>query len=245
MRDVIKPNWPAPKNIKAFTTTRAGGFSQNAFASFNLAHHVGDETEMVKKNRAHLHDTMQLPNEPVWINQVHGITVVPADKVSTVTTADASFTQQPNIVCSVLTADCLPVFFCDKNATRVAVAHAGWRGLAAGIIEQTITALNIAADNLLVWLGPAIGPAVFEVGAEVVTQFCEGDPQAETAFKPSPNNRWLADIYLLAKQRLQKCGITAIYGGDLCTYSDNERFFSYRRDGQTGRMASLIWLEPL
>jgi YfiH family protein len=242
MINVITPNWPAAKNIKAFTTTRHGGVSQQAFASLNLANHVGDDTEAVKNNRALLRAQMRLPNEPVWINQVHGVEVVQADIISSLTTADASFTNQPNIVCVVMTADCLPVFFCNKAGTHVAVAHAGWRGLVDGVIEETIKALKIPGNELLVWLGPAIGPQAFEVGEEVLQKFCAIDPQAEAAFKTSPNNRWLGDIYLLAKQRLQKCGVTAIYGGDLCTYSDSEQFFSYRRDGQTGRMASLIWI---
>jgi polyphenol oxidase len=186
---------------------------------------------------------MQLPSDPVWINQVHGVAVAQADIVTSLITADASFTTKPNIVCAVLTADCLPVFFCNKNATHVAIAHAGWRGLADGVIEETIKVLKIPGDELLVWLGPAIGPQAFEVGEEVLQQFCAVDPQAAIAFKPSSNNRWLGDMYLLAKQRLQKYGVTAIHGGDLCTYSDSEKFFSYRRDGQTGRMASSIWLE--
>jgi polyphenol oxidase len=215
MFDVITPNWPAPAKVKAFTTTR--------------------------KNSAVLRN--HLPSEPCWLKQVHGVHVVEAKISDAKIIADAAFTRQTNIVCAVLTADCLPIFLCDRNATIVAAIHAGWKGLAAGIIEQTVKALNIPAENLLAWLGPAIGPTKFEVRADVLEKFITVDPQAEQAFKPFTSDSWLADIYLLAKQRLQQCNVTAIYGGGLCTYSDEQRFFSYRRDNQqTGRMASLIWL---
>jgi YfiH family protein len=243
MIDFIAPNWPAPAKIKAYSTMRAGGFSQAPFANFNLSYSVGDDAEVVKKNRGLLRDSLQLPTEPFWLSQVHGVNVVKVEKHSAPVTADASYTRQQNTVCVVSTADCLPVLLCDRNATCVAAIHAGWRGLAAGVIEQTINALQIPAQDLLVWLGPAIGPEVFEVGEEVFQQFCAVDQNAAQAFKPSINNRWLANIYLLAKQRLTKCDVTAIYGGEYCTYSDSGRFFSYRRDKQTGRMASLIWMD--
>lgn len=241
----ITPNWPAPKTIKAYSTTRKGGFSEGIYASLNLGLHVDDDLDTVKRNRSLLQTELHLPTEPVWINQVHGIYVLQADQTSSLSdkTADASYTRQSNIVCTVLTADCLPILLCDHNASCVAAIHAGWRGLAAGVIEQTIKTMHIPGSELLAWLGPAIGPEAFEVGDEVKQQFCAVDPAAECTFKPSKNNRWLADIYSLAKQRLVQCGVTAVYGGEYCTYSDTERFFSYRRDGKTGRMASMIWIE--
>lgn len=245
MFDIITPNWSAPAKIKAFSTTRNGGVSQAAFASLNLAHHVGDDAELVKKNRELLKTALQLPSEPFWISQVHGVNVVEIgiEKHSSPITADASYTRQTNAVCVILTADCLPILICDRKATIVAAIHAGWRGLAAGVIEQTIKALNISGDQLLAWLGPAIGPDKYEVGEDVLEKFIAIDSQAEIAFKSSSSNRWLANMYLLAKQRLISCGITAIYGGDYCTHSDEKRFFSYRRDKLTGRMATGIWLE--
>ena len=187
-------------------------------------------------------EQLQLPAEPIWLNQVHGIEAVQADTAQRSVTADAAYTRQPNTVCTILTADCLPLLICDKNATCVAAIHAGWKGLAAGVIEATLKNIGIPGENLLVWLGPAIGPNVFEVGDEVRKQFIAHDPAAKQAFKINENNRWLADIYLLAKQRLAHYHVNEIYGGDFCTYSDKEFFFSYRRDHQTGRMASLIWI---
>lgn len=237
----IKPYWPAPPTIKAYTTTRVGGASLAPFASFNLANHVGDDPQRIAQNRILLNEMLQLPTEPVWLNQVHGTTVIQADTASTLLTADASYTHEPNIICAVLTADCLPILICDRNATTVAAIHAGWRGLAAGVIEHTIATLDIKQNELTAWLGPAIGPQVYEVGEEVRQQFIDYHPAAEIAFQPNANERWLANIYLLAKQRLTQCGIMAIYGGDYCTYTNETLFFSYRRDGQTGRMASLIW----
>jgi hypothetical protein len=239
----ITPNWSAAKSVKAYVTTRLGGFSQTPFTSFNLATHVGDDVDAVIQNRALLAAQLQLPQEPHWLQQVHGIEVVAAEKVTRNYCADAIYTQQINKVCVVMTADCLPVFFCNQQATKVAVAHAGWRGLANGILESTLQQLDEKPDNILVWLGPAISQAAFEVGDEVRQAFSDYLPQAEQAFKPSRPSHWYADLYLLAKQRLQVQGIQHIFGGDFCTYSDSERFFSYRRDQQTGRMASLIWLQ--
>ncbi len=241
MLDLLSPNWPALARVKAYTTTRKGGFSQGPFTSFNLRL-GGDDDEAAKRNRQLLADTLKLPNAPVWLAQVHGTNAVPAELAAPLTTADASYTFKPNTVCAVLTADCLPVLVCNRQATCVAAIHAGWRGLAAGVIEATLQKLNIPAAELLVWLGPAIGPDVFEVGDEVRQQFIAIDPQANAAFLPH-KDRWLANIYLLAKQRLTNSGVTAVYGGEFCTLTDKDRFYSFRREPVTGRMASLIWLE--
>jgi polyphenol oxidase len=243
MSHYLTPNWPAPSNVNACTTLRFDGNSQGPYASFNLGRAV-DDWEAIIKNRQQLMSELKLPREPLWLKQVHGTTAILAD-VNTPkgTEADASFTHIPGIVCTVLTADCLPLLFCNLAGTQVAAIHAGWRGLAAGIIEATVHKLQQPSSQWLVWLGPAIGPNVFEVGDEVRTQFTDRDPAAQVAFKTSPNGKWLADIFLLAKQRLKKCGINQIYGGEFCTYSDPNRFYSYRRDQEkTGGMASLIWL---
>ncbi len=243
MRHYIIPEWSAPKTVKAYVTTREDGFSQTPFDSFNLATHVGDDLTTVEKNRALLMSQLQLPQQPHWLQQVHGVKAVAAETVELASCADAIYTEQVGKVCVIMTADCLPVFFCDRQGSKVAVAHAGWRGLARGILESTIQQLNAKPEELLVWLGPAISQAAFEVGDEVRLAFTDYLPQAEKAFKPSRPQHWYADLYLLATQRLQAQGINQIFGGGLCTYTDRERFFSYRRDGQTGRMASLIWLE--
>lgn len=232
----IRPVWPAPKNVRAFTTTRASG---------NLADHVNDDPAIVAKNRARLVQELQLPNEPIWLQQTHSACTVVADSAVNKANADASYTTKPNIVCTVLTADCLPLLMCDRQGSCVAAVHAGWKGLAAGVVESAINALPVAANQLLVWLGPGIGANVYEVGSDVRDAFMQYMPEAALAFTPYKSNKWLADMYLLARQRLQKLGVLpeAIFGGDYCTYSDSERFYSYRRDGQTGRMANLIWLE--
>jgi len=241
--EFITPSWPAPKNIKAFTTTRIGGFSKSPYDTFNTANHVGDDPDAVAKNRKLLRETLHLPSEPTWLNQVHGVEVIQANQQTTPVTADASFTQKPGVVCVAQTADCLPLLVCDRAGTTVAAIHAGWKGLAAGVIEATINTLKIPAQELLVWLGPAMGPQSFEVKEDVLAAFTTVDPKAELAFKPINSTQWLANIYLLAKQRLNNLGITHIYGEELCTYNDKERFFSFRRDKDTGRMASLIWME--
>ena len=241
--NLLRPEWPAPPNIQACVTTREGGVSSGAYASLNLAAHVADEVAAVQKNRALLKQALALPSEPVWLQQVHGTRVVDAARVATGTEADGSYATQAGAVCAVLTADCLPVFLCDRAATRVAVLHAGWRGLAAGVIEQGVGALGVAEGQLLAWLGPAIGPAAFVVGAEVRDEFVRHDGQAAIAFRHGVAGKYLADIYALARLRLAALGVDAVYGGRFCTMSEGERFFSYRRDGRCGRMASLIWLE--
>lgn len=238
------PNWPAPKNIKAYFTLRMDGQSKPPYESFNLGKHSGDNENVVAANRKQLMQELNLDQPPVWLNQVHGNQVVSADAVINTTSADALYTQQKNLVCAILTADCMPLFLCDREGTVVALAHAGWRGLAAGVIENTVAAMKIPAENILAWMGPAMGPQKFEVGPEVREIFLSVDKAAEIAFAPLPNQKWLANIYLLAQQRLQKSGVTAIYGGDHCTYTEKEKFFSYRRDGkQSGRMAALIWID--
>ena len=239
----IRPDWPAPDNIRAFSTTRDGGVSRPPHDGFNLADHVGDAPPAVAANRALLAEYLALPAEPCWLRQVHGRVVALANRPLH-PEADASIALDANEVCAVLTADCLPVLFCDREGRAVAAAHAGWRGLAGGVLEATLEKLcELAAcrsRDVLVWLGPAIGPANFEVGAEVLQAFAE-HARNQRAFKPRGEGKWLADIYTLARARLAGAGVRHIYGGDYCTYSDSARFFSYRRDGVTGRMASLIW----
>lgn len=238
------PDWPAPANVKAFCSLRFDGHSQGAYASFNLGK-CEQNLQAVLTNRQQLHQELALPQEPVWLSQVHGTRVIQADSVIEPNPeADAAFTQTPHVVCTVLTADCLPILFCDTQGQRVAAAHAGWRGLAAGVIEATLQHLATPPEQLLVWLGPAIGPTAFEVSDEVRDQFISGDIHAAAAFQAKNPGKWLADIFQLAKLRLINCGINRIYGGQFCTYSDAARFYSYRRDqGKTGRMASLIWLD--
>lgn len=246
---LIVPQWPAPENVHAATSTRLGGVSQEPFASLNVAGHVGDDAASVAANRKRLGQALLLPEKPHWLSQVHGTGVVALDDGSIgLPEADASTTREPGCVCAVLTADCLPVLFCDRSGTRVAAAHAGWRGLAAGVLESTVEALGVPKGEILVWLGPAIGPQSFEVGEDVCQAFVEQNPEAASAFVPLAANakegHWLADLYQLARMRLAKVGVTSVYGGGFCTFKDQEQFYSFRRDGQTGRMASLIWMEP-
>lgn len=240
--DFIIPDWPAPANVRAAATTRAGGVSRAPYDSLNLALHVGDDPAAVATNRARLREQLRLPADPFWLRQVHGIRVVDAALAESETEADGSFAAAPGKVCAVLTADCLPVLLCDRQGSRVAALHAGWRGLVSGIIEAGIGALQAHPSELLAWLGPAIGLEQFEVGAEVRAAFMMADVRAETAFHPLASGKYLADLYLLARARLARAGVSAVYGGTDCTVSSRERFYSYRRDGVTGRMASLIWL---
>lgn len=240
----IQPDWPAPANVKALQTTRLGGVSQGAYASLNLGAHVNDDPIAVAKNRQLL--SPFLPSEPVWLNQVHGLEVIDAAQSTCLQDADASFSTKPNVVCVTMTADCLPLLLCDKAGTVVAAVHAGWRGLCDGVIEATVTKMQVPASEVLVWLGPAIGPDAFEVGDDVRARFVSRDNHAENAFRRH-GDKWLCDMYLIARQRLNALGVTAIYGAsvneDFCTYSDKARFFSFRRDQVTGRMASMIWLQ--
>lgn len=247
---LIHASWPAPANIHAVVTTRVGGVSQAPWDTLNLGTHVGDEAAAVEENRRRLQAALHRisPCEvPQWLQQVHGITVIAAEmnavkRLAYVPAADAVTTTRKGLPCVVMTADCLPVFFCNRQGTQVAVAHAGWRGLCDGVLEATVKKFAEPAD-VLAWFGPAIGPEKFEVGAEVRAAFVEKNPEAITYFVPSIKaGHWLADIYGLAALRLHKAGVKKISGGGLCTVSDSERFFSYRRDGCTGRMASVIWI---
>jgi len=240
----ITPDWPAPANVRAVSTTRLGGVSHPPFDSLNLAGHVGDAPVAVANNRARLAGALSLPASPHWLSQVHGTEVARLETGSEgLPEADASLTTQPGVVCAVLTADCLPVLFCDRAGSRVAVAHAGWRGLSAGVLEATVSAFQLPADEILAWLGPAIGPRAFEVGEEVRQAFCVVDPAAAEAFIAAGPGHWRADLYQLARQRLARAGVTAITGGGRCTFTEVDTFYSFRRDGITGRMASLIWLQ--
>lgn len=239
--DFIIPQWPAPAQVRAICTTRAGGVSHAPYESLNLGDHVGDDPLAVSENRARLRRALSMPDEPCWLQQVHGVCAVDGAVTNVPCQADACFATQPHVVCAVLTADCLPLLLCDRAGTQVAAVHAGWRGLLHGIIENTLDKFTATAADMLVWLGPAIGPQAFEVGAEVRAEFFAHDAQAGAALQPH-GERWLADLYALARQRLAARGVTAVFGGEYCTYTDAARFYSYRRDGVTGRMASLIWL---
>ena len=245
----IIPNWPVPANVHALQTTRNsenrdGGCSHTPYDSFNLGSHVKDNPMHVAHNRQIL--SQLLPSEPVWLNQVHGINVVDAASTVCLPDADASYATRKNVVCVTMTADCLPILVCDTAGTIVASIHAGWRSLCDGVIEATIAKLPVDSNQLMAWLGPAIGPNAFEVGSDVRAQFIAKDAQAELAFKPH-GDKLLCDIYKIATQRLNNLGVTKIYGDGQenepwCTFADEKRFFSFRRDGETGRMATLIWL---
>jgi len=239
----IIPDWPVPELVRAVTTTRQGGVSQGPWTSMNPADHVGDDLDAVQANRARLEEGLQLPASPLWLQQVHGTRVVDAAGVAGPVEADGAFAGRAGVVCAVLTADCLPVLLCDRNGTRVAAAHAGWRGLAAGVVEHTVAALQVPGDSVLAWLGPAIGAGAYVVGDEVRDAFVGHAAGAQAAFHPAASGGWHADLYRLARQRLAACGVKAVHGGGFCTFTDEQRFYSYRRDGVTGRMASLIWLE--
>lgn len=240
---LIVPRWPAPAQVRAVSTTRQNGVSLPPYDTLNLAGHVGDDPVRVAENRRRLVMALDLAHEPAWLKQVHGTAVVAAEAVSAPVIADAAWTREPARPCVVMTADCLPVLLCDRGGTVVAAAHAGWRGLAAGVIGATVARLAKPPMELLAWLGPAIGPEVFEVGEEVREAFMRLDAGNALCFQPSPAGRWLADLYELARRQLRGLGISAIYGGEFCTFSEPSRFFSYRRESRTGRMASLIWLE--
>ena len=239
--DTIQPDWDAPGNVVACTTTRRGGYSRGDWSALNLASHVGDDTDAVSRNRSMLRATLCLPSEPVWLEQVHGCDVIRAEDAESSPVCDASVTAETGVVCAALTADCLPLLLCSEEGDQVAAVHAGWRGLAAGVIEQAVKQMTCPSGKILAWMGPAIGPDAFEVGSEVREEFTGYDQQASMAFREH-GDRWLCDIYCLARQRLENLGVRQISGGNYCTYHDVERFYSYRRDGVTGRMASLIYI---
>jgi hypothetical protein len=238
----LEPDWPAPAWVRAASTTRLGGFSEAPYDSLNLAEHVGDDKGAINRNRRRVELLLHLPNEPYWLEQVHGCDVLPLTQGCRERQADAAWTDRPSTVCTVMTADCLPVLFCDQAGREVAAAHAGWRGLCEGVLEATIERFSAGPEALMAWLGPAIGPTAFEVGAEVRQAFMAVDATSEQAFQPVAGGKYLADLFSLARMRLQRSGVTAIYGGGVCTYSDSQHFYSYRRDGVTGRMATMIWM---
>ena len=239
--DWIVPDWPVSPRVKSLITTRNGGVSAGAYSSFNLGLRAGDDEAAVRANRQQLH--RWLPQEPKWLRQMHGARTVVADALAETPEADASIAHNAGTVCAVMIADCLPVLLCDRAGSVVGVAHAGWRGLSAGVVENTVHELGVAPDELLAYLGPAIGPDAFEVGNEVRDAFLAADAAAMNAFKPYRESKWLADLFQLARQRLARCGVQRVFGGGPCTYSDPKRFYSYRRDKVTGRMAALIWLD--
>jgi len=239
--EFIAPDWPAPANVRAAMTTRMGGVSAGRYASLNLATHVGDDPAAVAENRRRLRAALALPAEPAWLTQVHGRDVarLPGPMPAS---ADAAVTFDKGTVCAVLVADCLPVLLAGRRGDCVGIAHAGWRGLAAGVIEATVAALAAGPGELLAWLGPCIGPQAFEVGPEVREAFVAHDAAAARDFRAGHAGKFFADLPSLARRRLEACGVSEIHGGGLCTHADPARFFSYRRDGETGRMAALIWL---
>ena len=245
--EVIVPDWPAPPAVRAAFTLRMGGVSAAPFDSLNVGAHVGDAGAAVAENRRRVRTQLRLPAEPLWLEQVHGIEVADLDMASgqvsaTPPTADAVIARRAGNVCVMQVADCMPVLFASRDGSAVAAAHAGWRGLAGGVLEATVARLGVAPGKLIAWLGPAIGPRHFEVGGEVRAAFLRHDAGAADAFHANARGRWQCDLGTLARRRLGALGVTAVFGGGWCTYADATRFFSYRRDGQCGRMAALIWL---
>ncbi len=240
----IVADWPAPAGVRAVSTTRVGGVSRPPYDAFNLADHVGDTPEAVAENRRRLMVDLDLTHSPLWLRQVHGASVVNARTAAVAVGADGSFCDGSGAVCAVLTADCVPILLCDRDGRRVAALHAGWRGLARGVIEAGVAAMAQDGVDLMAWLGPAIGPRAFVIGEDVRAAFTIQDSDAAAAFAAAgENGRWHADLFALARMRLRRCGVQAIYGQDRCTYTHPQEFFSYRRNGQCGRMASLIWID--
>jgi len=241
-RSWIVPDWPAPAHVRAFVTTREGGVSRGAYASLNLGTQSGDDPQDVERNRLVVRE--HLPSMPRWLTQVHGTAVADLDAMedSEVARADAAVTGEPDRVAAVLTADCMPLFFSDSRGSRVAVAHAGWRGLAAGVVENTLRAMQADPRDIVAWMGPAIGPAAFEVGPEVREAFVAADADASDAFRPHTPGKFMADLYALARRRLARAGVHSVHGGGFCTVSEADRFFSYRREKASGRMGAFIWI---
>lgn len=245
------PDWPAPAQVKSAIILRSGGCSRAPFESNNLALHVEDNASDVQKNRDSLVDSLALPAQPLWLNQCHGTDLVYVPQASQAASADGSYSDTANTVCAILTADCLPVLFCNQSGSQVAAAHAGWRGLCGGILRKTVATFKHSPDQVMAYLGPAIGPQVFEVGAEVLQAFLHSAQNAQhnqaviAAFKAVDGSadKYLADLYALARAELAASGVIEIYGGNYCSYSDSERFYSFRREPKTGRNASLVWLQ--
>ena len=240
--ELIVPRWPAPPGVRACCTTRGGGVSRAPFEHLNLSAHCGDDPAAVAENRARLAARLRLPAEPVWMRQTHGTGVLEAEWPGPDPTGDACIARSPGRPCAVLGADCLPVLLCAAGGSVVAAAHAGWRGLAAGVIETTVRAMRVPPPEILAWLGPAIGASVYEVGEEVREAFVRREDGDAGAFRPSRPGYWMADLEGLARARLRRCGVGAVHGGGRCTYSDPRRFYSHRRDGPTGRFAALVWI---
>jgi YfiH family protein len=239
--DWIGPDWDAPRAVRALVTTRAGGLSRGSYASLNLAAHVGDDPRAVAGNRARLRS--HLPADPVWLEQVHGATVVDAETAPALTRADGAVARSPQRVCAVLTADCVPVLLAHRGGAAVGIAHAGWRGMVAGIIEATLARMAVAPGEVLAWLGPGIGPRAYEVGRDVYDAFRARDAGLAAAFEPRGEGRYRADLYAAARRLLAAAGVPSVSGGGFCTHADPARFFSYRREQSTGRFASLIWID--
>jgi YfiH family protein len=241
----ITPEWPTPPRVRALSTLRTGGTSAGRYASLNLGDHVGDSPAAVAENRRRLAAAAELPAAPVWLRQVHGAHVADLDAPVPSLNADAACTRQPGRVCAILTADCVPVLLAADRGGVVAAAHAGWRGLSAGVLAATVRAAAVAPQELIAWIGPCIGRRHYEVGSEVRDALLHSVPGAAAAFQANSRGRYLANLALLARLQLESLGLTGIYGGSDCTYADANRYFSHRRDGQTGRQATLIWLEPV
>jgi len=256
--ELIHPDWPAPPAVRAAFTLRRGGVSRPPYHSLNVGAHTGDDRAAVEENRRRIREALRLPADPSWLMQEHGVSVVALDQPPRADApsrgdapprADAAITREPGGVCAIQVADCLPVLFAARDGRAVGAAHAGWRGLAAGVLEATVAALagqphgGTSTDQLMAWLGPAIGPEHFEVGEDVRVAFLERDPAASHAFTRNARGRWQCDLYALARARLGAVGVRDVYGGGWSTYGDPARFFSYRRDGQCGRMAALVWIE--
>lgn len=245
MIDIIKANWPAPEHIHALSTTREGGYSEGAYHSLNLATHTGDLLENVQTNRALLRESLDLPSEPLWLNEVHGNKILCADMPHSTLEADGSFAKTPNKVCVITTADCLPVLLTNAEGTMISALHCGWRGLHSLIIQSGIDILSKHKSEIMAWLGPAISAKKYEINDEIYNNFVTQDNSYELAFQQNRPGHWYMDLYQIARIQLKKAGVTKIYGGEYCTYSEPDKFYSYRRESITGRMATLIWMSPV
>jgi YfiH family protein len=239
----LEAEWPAPATVHAGVTLRTGGVSQGGFASLNLAGHVDDDPAAVAENRKRLREALALPGEPLWLHQVHGTRIVNAREAGVAAQADGSWTDEVGVVCAVLTADCLPILLCDQQGRTVAAVHAGWRGLAAGVIPAAVEAMAVGPAELLAWVGPGISAPAYEVDEQVYEGLGADDAAAQRCFTRGRAGHWQCDLFAVAALHLQRAGVDAVFGGGFCTF-DDPRFYSYRRDGQnTGRMATLIWRE--
>ena len=243
MIEFLQPEWEVPAAVRAFVTTRAGGYSEGPYAGFNLGQHVGDDDSHVARNRAELVKALSLPQEPSWIRQTHSTQAVVLEQESH-READAAITRKPGMVAVIMTADCLPIMLCDREGSEVAALHAGWRGLQGGIIDATLERMQTPNSELQAWIGPGISQENFEVGDEVYAAFVESIDSCEGFFVPHGAGHWLCDLPGIAQHVLERQGITGVTRDPHCTYRDESMFYSYRRDGITGRMASLIWINP-